>query len=67
MNKKSLVELKKEIEKEIAHHQEFININKDSSNPQVKELYNITLGKIEALQTVLYYTTNGSTLYFEYK
>ena len=34
------------------------------SNPQIKELYHIAIGKKDILEATIYYIKNGSKLYF---
>ena len=37
----------------------------EDKNPQVQKMYYQQLGKVEAVEAMIYYTRTGSTIYFD--
>lgn len=66
-NRKSLKELKENVEKEIAYVLDNIQAFEGNENPQVKEMYIQNKAKLESLKDVLDYINHGTTYQFIHK
>lgn len=64
MTRKSLVELKKLIIKDLEYQNDTIDKFKNEENTQIKEMYNKAIVRAEVLKDVLDYINTGSKFQF---
>ena len=64
MKRKSLVELKNVIIKDLEYQNDNIKTFQGNENPQIKEIYNKAIVRAEALEDVLNYINTGSKYQF---
>lgn len=64
MNRKSLIELGKLIKKDIENQENYIKAVEGDKNPQVEEMRMRTEARKEAMEDVMQYIKNGSTIFF---
>lgn len=64
MNRKSLIELGKLIKKDIENQENYIKAVEGDKNPQVEEMRMRAEARKEAMEDVMQYIKNGSTIFF---
>lgn len=65
MKRKSLAELKTLLENDLAYQKHNIETFESNENPQIKEMYNKSIVRAEAIEDILLYMRTGSIYQFD--